>query len=130
MHFTEKGCWSPSHSNKKSTVCLEIFSLRIFNKKIKLKNIKHPNFPLLTFEIDSICKGPDPKPAELGGKTLLAHVCLFLTLWLVSLPLTFSSTDNCPVLSAAGGCLASPAQICIEFQVGHWVFKLSYSTAL
>lgn len=130
MYFTAKYHWSPPH-NMKNAVHLEIFRLRIFCYK-KETNIKHPNFPLLTFELESICKGPDPNPTEVSGKTLLAHACLFLTLLLVSLPLAFSSTGNCVVPFTAGGCLTRPfpAQTCVEFQVGHWLFKLSYSTAL
>lgn len=131
VYFTAKDHWSPPHNNMKNGVHLEIFRLRIFCYK-KETNIKHPNFPLLTFELESICKGLDPNPTEVSGKTLLAHVCLFLTLLLVSLPLTFSSTGNSVVPFIAGGCLTRPfpAQIGIGFQVGHWFFKLFYSRAL
>lgn len=49
----------------------------------------------------------------------------------VSLPLTFSGETGM-VLSAAEGCLTSPfpAQICIECQVGHWLFTLFCRRAL
>lgn len=118
-------------TTQKNAVHLEIFRLKIFCYK-KETNIKHPDFPLLTFELESICKGPDPNPTEVTGKILLAHACLFLTLLLVYLPRTFSSTSISAVPFVAGGCLTRPftAQICVEFQVGLWLFKLFYSTAL
>lgn len=82
-----KGCWS-LYSNNKSTVCLAVFSSRTLKQnkaksKIAEDNIKHLSFPLLTFEIEIISKGSNPKPTEVSGKTLLTHACLFLTLKLV-----------------------------------------------
>lgn len=82
-----KGCWS-LYSNNKSTVCLAVFSSRTLKQnkaksKIAEDNIKHLNFPLLTFEIEIISKESNPKPTEVSGKILLTHACLFLTLKLV-----------------------------------------------
>lgn len=134
-----KGCWS-LYSNNKSTVCLAVFSSRTLKQnkaksKIAEDNIKHLNFPLLTFEIEIISKESNPKPTEVSGKILLTHACLFLTLKLVipaSYFFFFFSGKIGMVLSAAGGCLTSPfpAQICIECQVGHWQFTLFCRRAL
>lgn len=55
VYFTVKDHWSPPHNNTKNSVHLEILRPRIFCYK-KKTNIKHPNFPLLTFELESICK--------------------------------------------------------------------------
>lgn len=74
---------------------------------------------------------PDPKPTEVSGKT--AGLCLsFLDLVAGISASRFLQPRQ---LHSALHCRRPPhspfpAQICIEFQVGRWLFKLSYSTAL
>lgn len=79
------------------------------------------------FEIEIICKTHWSKWKVFWLMSTLSW------LWCqLSLPLAFSSTDKDTVLSTAGSHLKDffPAQICIEFQVGHWLSKLSCSRAL